>query len=163
MVNISFNLGLGELIAIGISILGAWVSISIWMKDKPILHIEKQSASFNNNGKSSTFIFYLSNIGKQPTTIKEIKFYTKNNYTPNILLFESTKTIKPMLAEEGIEDLEIEGAKMPFQLLPYSAKLFQAELDFSSSETLKREHKEDGIRYWVKIKYTEKKDFVKFI
>ena len=76
MVNIAFNLGLGELIAIGISVLGAWVSISIWMKDKPILHIEKQSASFNNNGKSSTFIFYLSNIGVVGTPGSEVLILT---------------------------------------------------------------------------------------
>ena len=152
-----------ELIAILISIMSMIISIYTLRKDKPILHLEKQSAKFNSDGKSLTFNFYLSNLGKQPTTIKEIEFKTKNNYKPKVLLFESTVKIIPHLSSGGSEDLQIEGAEMPFQLMPYSAKSFQAELEFTSNDILKREHQEDEIHYFVKIKHTDKKAFEKYI
>ena len=154
---------LGELLAIIISIIELWISIHVWMKDKPILYVEKHSSHFDNDGKSTIFIFYLNNTGKQPTTIKEIEFSTEWGFKPNDALFEISKDSIPNTAGHGVYRHNIVGLKIPFQLMPQSSKVIKAVLDFSFNEELKRQHKTDEIHYNIKIKHTDKKIFEAFI
>ena len=154
---------LGELLAIIISIIGLWISIHVWMKDKPILYVEKHSSSLDNDGKFTIFIFYLNNIGKQPTTIKEIEFNTEHGFKPNGILFEISKDSIPNSAGHGVYRHNIGSLKMPFQLMPQSSKVIKARLEFTSNEELKKQHKTEDIHYKKKIKHTNKKineDFI---
>lgn len=153
---------LGELIAIFISVISLMIALYILKKDKAIIHIEKHSAKISDDKKSTIFIFYLDNIGKQPTTIKQIEFYTSSRYMPKNTLFQISKEIEPLLGEdEGIEDTRVEGVKLPFHLMPHSSRMIKAKLDFISEDNLNKEHNEEQIHYWVKIKHTSKKEFNK--
>lgn len=153
---------LGELLAIVISIIGLWISIHVWMKDKPILYVEKHSAKFVDD-KSVSFIFYLNNIGKQPTTIKEIEICTKSRFIPQTVFSEPLKTSILNTAGHGKNLLTFQPFRLPSQLLPLSSKVIRADLDFGTKEMRDKENNENQLHYRVRIKHTNKKVFERFI
>lgn len=165
MFNITPNLSLGESITILISILSLWILIYTWIKDKPALDVEKHSSKINNDKKSATFTFYLSNIGNQQTTIKEMDICTKKGYIPRCSFLEVSKESLPNLAghSHSILKSDVASLRFPFPLLPHSSKVIRATLNFDSEDTLKREHNEEQLHYFVRIKPTHKKIFKKFI
>ncbi len=150
---------LGELIAILISIVSIIIAFYTYKQDKPILYVEKHFSS-KTDDRTISFYFYLDNIGKQPTSIKEIRFHTNNNFIPKITLIEILKGAVINTAGKGLPKTDFVGINLPFHLMPHSSKLIRADLGFGTPENLQEGDNKSQILY-LNIKHASKKDFTK--
>ncbi|MFH1506258.1 MAG: hypothetical protein ABIE94_04725 [archaeon] len=144
-----------------VAVIALFFSIYNFFKNKPHITVEKHSASCS--GSICKFNFYLSNIGKEPTTIKTIEFYTKKtHFMPGPTIFEGGSESVPTIDGGGIIKKKRIGLELPFQLMPNTSKLLKANLDFSDEERRKEELAESKNHFYVKILYTGKK-FEKYV
>ena len=139
-------------IAISIAVASLIISIIILLRNKPILEVEKHSAGIIKNSNIVKFIFYISNVGEKPTTIKSIEFHTDSNYMPKTTICKLKEQTIPNM-DRTVSRENSEGMEFPFNLMPYNSFKLLAELDFSSSDVFKKETASGKLHYHIRIKH----------
>lgn len=148
-----------ELIAVAISLFSLGISIFTLTRDKPELDLEKYKAEIvkNEHVKLVNFTYFLSNTGKQPTTIKSIELQTKDKFIPSANHIEIyTETLLCISGVYG-GDEKIKSLDIPFTILPHTSKKIESQLNFNG-----REISESELHFNLVIKHT-KGTFKKYI
>ncbi|MDD3178548.1 MAG: hypothetical protein PHR26_03455 [Candidatus ainarchaeum sp.] len=142
-----------------VSILGLVLSFVIVNRDNAKLYVKKEQLNIKKDKKEIWIYFYMTNIGKRPTTIKKIDFYNpQTRFMPNTTCVEVFETVSLGLDLDTTPPLKSYRA-ITFPLIIDSNKttMILAKLSFADENTFKQESNRNKLKFKIRINYSNKK------